>query len=262
MTPVHKLLIGSNLKMYKTIAETVEYLTRLQELTSDLSSEDLILWIMSSYTTLPAAAKFNTGILKLGPQNMSWEDRGQFTGEVSPLMIKELGLNTVMIGHSERRHVFGETDQEENKKVVAALNHGFSAMLCIGETAEDKDQGISVEQLRIQLKVGLRNVKEDQLDRLWLLYEPVWAVGANSVPATPEYASAIQGQIRKTLVEMFPQKGGFVGIQYGGSVNLQNCTELIVQPNIDGLGIGRAAWNADDFNTIIRKVLPLWKNKN
>jgi L-erythrulose 1-phosphate isomerase len=256
-----RLIIGSNLKMYKTIAETVEFLTRLKQLTADLSSDDIALWINPSYTTLPAASKIKNGILKLGAQNMNWEENGQFTGEISPLMLKEIGLDVVMIGHSERRHVFGETDQDENKKVVSALNHGFTAMLCIGEKASDKDFGISVEKLRIQLKVGLHDVHEDQLERLWILYEPVWAVGANSVPASPEYANAMHAHIREALVELFPNKGKLVPIQYGGSVNLQNCTQLIVQPYIDGLGIGRAAWNADDLNTIIRMVLPLWQKK-
>jgi triosephosphate isomerase len=261
MKASQKLVIGSNFKMYKSIAETVEFFTRFKQLTADLSSQEITIWINPSFTTLPASANFRSEILKLGAQNMRWEDTGQFTGEISPLMLKELGLDVVMIGHSDRRHVFGETDQDENKKVVSALNHGFTAMLCIGEEASDKDYGISVEKLRIQLKVGLHDVKENQLERLWILYEPVWAVGANSVPASAEYANTMQGHIREALIELFPVNGGSVPIQYGGSVNLQNCEELIVQPNIDGLGIGRAAWNADDFNTIIRKVLPLWRKK-
>jgi L-erythrulose 1-phosphate isomerase len=261
MTPVKKLILGSNLKMYKNISETVNYLTRLKSLTGDLSNDDIRIWIMPSYTTLPAASLLNTEVIHIGPQNMNWEDSGQFTGEISPLMLKELNLDVVMLGHSERRQVFGETDEEENKKVIAAIKHDITAMLCIGETSYDKEQGISVEKLRIQLKIGLRGIKEDQLEKLWLLYEPVWAVGANSVPASPEYANEMHAQIRQTLVELFPVKGESVPILYGGSVNLQNCAELIVQPYIDGLGIGRAAWNADDLNTIIRTVLPLWQKK-
>lgn len=256
-----KLIIGSNFKMYKSIPETVDYLTRLKQLTADLSNDEISIWILPSYTTLPAASQVKNGVMKLGAQNMNWEDKGQYTGDISPLMLKELGMEVVMIGHSDRRHVFGETDYEENKKVVSALNHGLYAMLCIGETAEDKDLGISVEKLRIQLKVGLRGVKEDQLDRLWLLYEPVWAVGANSTPASPEYANIIHAQIRQALVELYPANGASVIIQYGGSVNIQNCAELIAQSEIDGLGIGRAAWDADDMNTIIRKVLPIWQKK-
>jgi triosephosphate isomerase len=261
MKSAQKLLIGSNLKMYKTIAETVDYLTQLQNLTADLSNEDVCLFIIPSYTSLPAASEFQKGVLKLGAQNMNWEESGQFTGEISPLMLKELNLNIVEVGHSERRHVFGETDQEENKKVITALNHGFTALLCIGETAADKDMGISVEKLRIQLKVGLRNVPEGQLDRLWIAYEPVWAIGVDGIPASPDYANSMHTQIHNTLIELYPKRGGSIPVLYGGSVNLENCSELIVQPDIDGLFIGRSAWNADDMNTIIRTVLPLWQKK-
>lgn len=145
-----KLYFGSNLKMYKNIKDTVEYLQKLVENTKDISREEIELFIIPSYTTLESATKnVDRAYVKLGAQNMCWEDEGQFTGEISPLMLKELGLDLVMIGHSERRHVFGETDVEENKKVKAALNHGFTTLLCIGETAEEKDFGISAEVLRL-----------------------------------------------------------------------------------------------------------------
>jgi L-erythrulose 1-phosphate isomerase len=261
MNPGKKLIIGSNLKMYKTIAETIDYLTQLQNLTADLSKEDICLFIIPSYTSLPAASKFKNGILRMGAQNMNWEESGQFTGEISPLMLEELGLDIVEVGHSERRYIFGETDQEENKKVLAALNHGFTALLCIGETVADKDLGISIEKLRIQLKIGLRDVPEDQLSRLWIAYEPVWAIGVDGIPASPEYANSMHAQIRKTLVELYPKGGESIPVLYGGSVNQDNCSELIVQPDIDGLFIGRSAWNADDMNAIIRAILPLWQNK-
>ena len=125
-----KLYFGSNLKMYKNIQDTVAYLQRLVENTKDISRDEIELFIIPSYTTLESAtSKVDRKYVKLGAQNMSWEDQGQFTGEISPLMLKELGLDLVMIGHSERRHVFGETDVEENKKVKAALNHGFTTLL-------------------------------------------------------------------------------------------------------------------------------------
>ena len=150
-----KLYFGSNLKMYKNIQDTVAYLQKLVENTKDISRDEIELFIIPSYTTLESATKnVDRDYVLLGAQNMCWEDQGQFTGEISPLMLKELGLDLVMIGHSERRHVFGETDVEENKKVKAALNHGFTTLLCIGETAEEKDFGISAEVLRTQLKVG------------------------------------------------------------------------------------------------------------
>lgn len=141
--------------MYKNIHDTVEYLQKLVENTKDISRDEIELFIIPSYTTLESATKnIARNYVKLGAQNMCWEDEGQFTGEISPLMLKELGLDLVMIGHSERRHVFGETDVEENKKVKAALDHGFTTLLCIGETAEEKGFGISAEVLRTQLKIG------------------------------------------------------------------------------------------------------------
>ena len=168
-----KLYFGSNLKMYKNIQDTVAYLQKLVENTKDISRDEIELFIIPSYTTLESATKnVDRDYVLLGAQNMCWEDQGQFTGEISPLMLKELGLDLVMIGHSERRHVFGETDAEENKKVKAALNHGFTTLLCIGETAEEKDFRISAEVLRTQLKVGFHDVPVSQVDKIWVAYEP------------------------------------------------------------------------------------------
>ena len=144
-----KLYFGTNLKMYKNIADTVSYLQKLVENTKDISREEIELFVIPSFTTLQSATeKVDRAYVKLGAQNMCWEEQGQFTGEISPLMLGELGLDLVMIGHSERRHVFGETDYEENKKVLCALNHGFTTLLCIGETDQEKEYGISNEVLR------------------------------------------------------------------------------------------------------------------
>jgi triosephosphate isomerase len=256
-----KLHVGTNLKMYKTIKETVAYLTELQKLTSDLAG-DLLLFVIPSYTALPAAT---TAVehprIWLGAQNMNWEEKGQFTGEISPLMLQELALEIVEIGHSERRHVFRETDIEENKKVLSAISHGFTALLCIGETAEDKQLDIGDERLRQQLKVGLYGVKEEDCGRLWVAYEPVWAIGVHGIPARADYADAKHRVIRKTLVQLFPREGRHVPVLYGGSVNPENAGELISQPAIDGLFIGRSAWEASAFNALIRQILPVWRQK-
>lgn len=176
----------------------------------------------------------------LGAQNMCWEDQGQFTGEISPLMLKELGLDLVMIGPSERRHVFGETDVEENKKVKAALNHGFTTLLCIGETAEEKDFGISAEVLRTQLKVGFHDVPVSQVGKIWVAYEPVWSIGVNGTPATADYAEEMHKVIKGCLREIFGEEADKVPVLYGGSCKSGQCKELIVQPTIDGLFTGRA----------------------
>lgn len=248
-----KLYFGSNLKMYKTIQETVAYLQKLAANTKDISRDEIELFIIPSYTTLESAVKnVDRDYVMLGAQNMCWEDQGQFTGEISPLMLKELGLDLVMIGHSERRHVFGETDAEENKKVKAALNHGFTTLLCIGETAEEKAFGISPEVLRTQLKVGFHGVSADKIGKIWVAYEPVWSIGVNGTPASAEYAEEMHKVIKECLLEIFGDASADIPVLYGGSVNPGNANELIVQPSIDGLFTGRAAWDADKFDALIR----------
>ena len=248
-----KLYFGSNLKMYKGISATREYLQKLVENTKDISRDDIELFIIPSYTTLQTATDCcDRDFVRLGAQNMCWEDQGQFTGEISPLMLKELGLDLVMIGHSERRHVFGETDAEENKKVKAALNHGFTTLLCIGETAEEKDFRISAEVLRTQLKVGFHDVPVSQVDKIWVAYEPVWSIGVNGTPATADYAEEMHKVIKGCLREIFGEEADKIPVLYGGSVNPGNANELIVQPSIDGLFTGRAAWDADKFDKLIR----------
>ena len=199
-----KIYFGTNTKMYKTIKDTVEFVSQLQELTKDISREDMQLFVIPSYTTLRDANEAkDEDLLMVGAQNMGWEEQGQFTGEISPLMLQEVGTDIVMIGHSERRHVLGETDEEENKKVLCALNHNFTTLLCVGETGE---------QIHIV--------------------------------------------IRETLVELFGEEAGNeIPVLYGGSVNPENAVGLSKMEHIDGLFIGRSAWQADNFNKIIRDVL-------
>ena len=256
-----KIYFGTNTKMYKTIKDTTSFLTRLDELTKDISRDDIQLFVIPSYTSLPAAAELplQERIL-IGAQNMGWEDQGQFTGEISPVMLDEIGIRLVMIGHSERRHVLRETDFDEEKKVRKAIDHGMTALLCIGETGEEKDYGLSPEVLRTQLKVGLHSLKEEDVKNLWVAYEPVWSIGVNGTPASKEYAEEMHIVIRDTLVELFPENGKDIPVLYGGSVNPENCLGLISQEHVDGLFIGRSAWDADNFNKIIRSVLSTQKD--
>lgn len=254
-----KFYFGTNTKMYKTIKDTREFVSELQELTKDISRDDISLFVIPSYTTLKDANELkNKDLLMVGAQNMGWEEQGQFTGEISPLMLQEIGTDLIMVGHSERRHVLGETDEQENKKVLCALNHNFTTLLCVGETEEQKEYGISEEIIRIQLKKGLYGVTKEMLDKLWIAYEPVWAIGVNGKPATKEYAEQIHIVIRKTLVELFGEEvGEEIPVLYGGSVNRENAVPLSRMEHIDGLFIGRSAWQADNFNAIIRNVLGL-----
>lgn len=256
-----KLYFGSNLKMYKGIKDTTEYLQSLVELTKDISREEMELFIIPSYTTLSHAVEsVDRHYVRLGAQNMCWENQGQFTGEISPVMLEEMGLNLVMIGHSERRHVFRETDAEENKKVKTALDHGFKTLLCIGETAEQKEFGISAEVLRTQLKIGFYGVDVSKVENIWVAYEPVWSIGVNGTPATADYAEEMHKVIKETLEELFGEASKEIPVLYGGSVNPGNANELIVQPSIDGLFVGRSAWQAEAFNKLIRDAKHTFEN--
>ncbi|MDO4430010.1 MAG: triose-phosphate isomerase [Lonepinella koalarum] len=248
-----KIYFGTNLKMYKGNAEVVNYLSELSDLANTIQSNfDIELFVIPSYTTLKDSVEVIKNkaadlAIQIGAQNMNPNDNGQFTGDISPLMLKELDVQLVMIGHSERRYIFKETDQEENEKVLSSLKHGFTTLLCVGETLEQKNYNISDEVLRSQLKVGLHNVKKEQLSKLWIAYEPVWAIGVNGIPATAEYANEKHVVIKQCLAELFGDDANKIPVLYGGSVNFQNASQLIAQPNIDGLFTGRSAWNAKDF---------------
>jgi len=248
--------------MYKTIEQTVEYFSVLGELTQDIDRTNMDLFAIPSFTSLEAVRQYAEKCdILLGAQNMCWEDEGQYTGEISPIMLQEVGVQIVEIGHSERRHVFGETDEIENKKVLRALLHGFTALLCVGETAQQKEYRVSDEIIRTQLKVGLNAVNYRDIDRLWIAYEPTWAIGVNGRPATKEYANEKHALIHNTLYELFGEKSKKIPVIYGGSVNFQNAEGLVSMPEINGLFIGRSAWNAENFNIIIRKAMVAFSKK-
>lgn len=252
-----RVYFGTNLKMYKNIRMTHDYLVSLEQLTKDISRDAIKLFVIPSYTSLPEAVKcVDQSLIQIGAQNMGWEDEGQFTGEISPLMLEELGIHLIMAGHSERRHVFLETDEMENRKVLCALHHGFTALLCIGETGGQKEGGISREVLRTQLKLGFKGVDPQMADHIVVAYEPVWAIGVHGKPASVEYAEEMHSEIRTCLDEIFGRENSAkIPVLYGGSVNMENAVPLIRQEHIDGLYVGRSAWHADQFNTLIRACL-------
>lgn len=250
-----KVYFGSNLKMYKGVRETVEYLQRLESLTRDIDRSLMELFILPSYTALDrASGAVDHDRILLGAQNMCWEEQGQYTGEISPLMLKELNMDLVMIGHCERRQLFGESDAQENRKVRASLEHGFITLLCVGETAKEKDCKIAREVLRRQLILGLQGVCAARVRNIRIAYEPVWSIGACGSCAGAEYAQKRHEEIRSCLKELFGSAGTEIPVLYGGSVNLQNAEELITKRDIDGLFIGRAAWEAEGFSVLIRKA--------
>ena len=251
-----RLFVGSNLKMYKTNRQTLDYLVQLQQLTRDIPRAELTLFILPSYTALADVCRASDpDLIWIGAQNMHWEEQGQFTGEVSPPMLREIGVRLVMAGHAERRQLFGEQDWMVNRRVLSSLEHGFHTLLCVGDTAEDVRAGVSQDHLRTQLETALLNVCCEHLDRLWVAYEPVWAIGEQGIAAKAEFANEMHAVMRQVLVDLFPQKNGDIPILYGGSVSLENAADLICQPQIDGLFIGRAAWDAENYNRILRRVL-------
>lgn len=253
----HRVYLGTNTKMYKNIAQTCSFLKELSELTAGLNREHLELFVIPSYTALEAARKaVPSSIVKLGAQNIAWLDKGPLTGEISPLMLREVGVEIVEIGHSERRHILREDLGMIREKVLCAVRHGFTVLLCVGETAEDKEAGCMDDVLRIQLKTALHGLSPKCLSRLWVAYEPVWAIGENGIPASGEYAEARHKTLRETLCQLFGQGAAeAIPLLYGGSVNSENAVGLIGMDHIDGLFIGRSAWDAKQFSAIIRDVL-------
>lgn len=255
-----RVYLGTNTKMYKNIQQTCAFLKELSDLTGSISRKDLELFVIPSYTTLEAARRSAPpSLVRLGAQNMAWLDEGALTGEISPLMLREVGVEIVEIGHSERRHILREDLGMIHEKVLCAARHGFTVLLCAGETAEEKETGCMDEALRIQLKSALHRFPQESADRLWVAYEPVWAIGEKGIPASKEYAEARHKTLRETLCQQFGEEAGEAGeevpLLYGGSVNRENAVGLIGMEHIDGLFIGRSAWDAKRFYAIIQDVL-------
>ncbi|MBP3040908.1 triose-phosphate isomerase [Bacillaceae bacterium Marseille-Q3522] len=248
-----KIYIGTNWKMHKTIAEGREYCKSLKELIKDRDKR-MQLFIIPPYTSLvPLKEELDSSIL-LGAQNMHWEEEGPFTGEISPAMLKEIGIDIVELGHSERRQYYNENDCELNKKIKAAIKNDLTPLLCIGENKEQKAFGVSEETLAIQLKTCLKGVTLEQAKRLWVAYEPVWAIGEGGTEAAPDYVHQMHGSIRKTLVGLFPEYGQNIPILFGGSVNITNAIAYLKGENVNGLFIGRSAWDLQKFAPILDEI--------
>lgn len=249
-----KVIIGTNWKMHKTIDEGKVYSQKISEIYDKLNEENIQLFFIPPHTSLvPIKEQMNPKIW-LGAQNMHWEEEGAFTGEISPLMLKEIGIDLIELGHSERRQYYNENDSDLNKKVHAALKFNITPLLCIGETLEHKNHGISKEILSMQLKVCLHGVSEDQVENILIAYEPVWAIGAGSIEAEPMYVHEIHDNIRQVLVELFPKTGHDIPILFGGSVNGRNAVSYLKGPQVNGLFIGRSAWDLEKFELILRDV--------
>src|SRR5271166_4667200 len=202
---------------------------------------------------IPAVAQALAGSsILLGAQNMHFEDKGAFTGEVSPPMLRAYGVTHVILGHSERRHIFHETDELINRKVLAALKHRMTPIMCVGETQDEHDNGRALDVVLRQLQRGLEDVGEYHVPQVVIAYEPVWAIGTGRT-ATPEQAESIHGAIRGAILERYGrERADAVRILYGGSVNAENVDSLVCKPDIDGALVGGASLKADSFARVVR----------
>lgn len=242
--------VAGNWKMHKTIGESLELVDRLLAAVSGLGAVEV--GIAPPFTALHAVHKRIAGTkLRLTAQNVHFESSGAFTGEISPAMLKDVGCQYVIIGHSERRTLFGETDEGTKKKVGAVLRAGLRPILCIGETLAERESGRAQAVLETQVRGALAKLSAEQKSApILLAYEPVWAIGVNGIPATSDYADARQAEIIAVAEDVLGRR---VPCLYGGSVNSDNCQELITCPHIDGLFIGRSAWTVEGYLDILAK---------
>ncbi len=253
---MRKKIIAANWKMHMTQSESEAFITTFLREIEDLDTVEVV--IVPPFTAIPKVSELltETQSIKVGAQNMYWERSGAFTGEISPVMLRELFVRYVVLGHSERRALFGETDAIVNRKVHAAYEEVLRPILCIGETLEQRERGEIEKVLSSQLRGSLANVAAKELHETVIAYEPVWAIG------TGKTASAAQAQeahafIRKTLGEMSDEAtADKIRIQYGGSVKPDNARELLSQPDIDGALVGGASLDPRSFAQIVKAGVP------
>ncbi len=240
--------IAGNWKMHKTVAESVALAKELKEKLAGCGEKVLV---APAFTALAAVAEALKGSnILLGAQNMGPEEQGAHTGEVSVLMLKDLGVKAVILGHSERRHSYSEGDALINKKVLLALKHGIEPILCVGETLEEREGGTLEAVIGMQVREGLKGVEAAALKSVTIAYEPVWAIGTGKT-ATPEDADAVHAYIRKVLASLYGETASkSMCIQYGGSVKADNAASLMAKPNIDGALVGGASLKVDTFAPI------------
>ncbi len=240
-------LIAANWKMNKTTAETREFITEFLPLVDGVKDVEIV--IAPAFTSLPVAAKFLKGSnVKLAAQDVFWETEGAYTGEVSPLMLKDVECTYVIIGHSERRQYFNETDEIVNRKIRAAQEADLGIIFCIGETLQEREAGETLQVLKRQITEGLKGLSAQGLV---IAYEPVWAIGTGKT-ATPEQAEEAHSFIRKELKTLYGNEAEQIRILYGGSVKPDNIASLMAQPNVDGALVGGASLKPDSFSKIVR----------
>ena len=244
-----KYVIAGNWKMNKTPAEATALIEAIKPLVKDAAC-DVVVGV--PFIDIPAALEATKGSnIGVAAQNCYWEKSGAFTGEIAADMLREMGVGYVILGHSERRTYFGDTDATVAKRVRGALDAGLTAILCVGEYLEQREQGITAEVCAMQTKIALEGVSKEELSKIIIAYEPVWAIGTGKT-ATAEQANEVCGQIRDVIAGLYDQDAANgVTIQYGGSMNAGNAAQLLAMSDVDGGLIGGASLKAEDFATIV-----------
>ena len=245
---MRKPIIAGNWKMHKTIAEALEFVNEVKDRVNNDKVEAVICAPFTLLKDLKQATKGTN--IKIGAQNMHFEEKGAFTGEISPLMLKELDMDYVVIGHSERRQYFNETDETVNKKVLKALEVGIDPILCVGETLEEREAGNTKDVCKVQVEKALENVSKEDLAKVVIAYEPVWAIGTGKT-ATSEDANDVIAYIREVVAHLYGELANEVRIQYGGSVKPSNVAEIMNQSDIDGALVGGASLEANDYVELV-----------
>ncbi len=248
---MRKPIAAGNWKMFKTAKEASKMISELKELVKGVSDREVV--ICPPFTALESAVNAAKGSnVKIGAQNLYWEEKGAFTGEIAPGMIKDLGCEYVIIGHSERRQYFGETDATVNKRTFSALKAGLKPIICVGETLQERESEKTFSVIETQIKGGLKGLSEEQMKDCVIAYEPVWAIGTGKT-ASKEQAQEVHAFIRKLLSDLFGKDTSDAArILYGGSVKPDNVKDLMSQPDIDGGLVGGASLEAEPFSKIVK----------
>ncbi|NLV88281.1 MAG: triose-phosphate isomerase [Tissierellia bacterium] len=241
-------IIAGNWKMNNTIKEGLQLVEEIKEAKLNENVEVVVCVPFIGLAEIKKALEKTN--IKLGAQNMHWEESGAFTGEISPLMLKEIGVDYCIIGHSERRQYFNELDFTVNKKIKSALLHGIKPIVCVGETLEQRESNIEKEVVKSQVLTAFEDIEEKDLENIVIAYEPIWAIGTGKT-ASADDANDMIGFIRETIGEKYGEVKEKIRIQYGGSVKPSNIKELMEKPEIDGALVGGASLKAKDFVDII-----------
>ena len=245
---MRRKIVAGNWKMNKTPSQAVALVNELKPLVDNKEVD--VVFCVPAIDLIPVLDAVKGSNIEVGAENMYFEDAGAYTGEIAPNMLTDVGVKYVLVGHSERREYFAETDETVNKKVLKAFEVGITPIVCCGETLTQREQGITIDWVRMQIKIAFRNVNADNAKKAVIAYEPIWAIGTG-VTATTEQAQEVCKAIRDCIAEIYDtDTANAIRIQYGGSVNAKNAAELFAQPDIDGGLVGGASLKAEFGNIV------------